>query len=99
MEKAYYGRPSPPKIHEIEMNRVNKPIPCFKAMTRFRTYGWKQYRNVFYKLTFSIADGQYLTDMASKNKTDLLISCDYFADPKLLISQQNDYSITYNPSR
>jgi len=77
-----------------------KPIPGFKAMTRFRTYGWKQYRNVFYKLTFSIADGQCLAGMKSKNNTDLLISCDYgFADPKLLISQQNEYSITYNTSR
>ena len=73
----------------------DKPIPCFKAMTRFRTYGWKQYRNVFYKLTFSITDGQYLADISktSKNKTDLLISCDYFADPKLLCSYQSKMMI------
>ena len=53
----------------------DKPIQCFKAMRLFRTYGWKQYRNVFllYKLTFSITDCQYLADISktSKNKTCL----------------------------
>ena len=59
----------------------------------FRTYGWKQYRNVFYKLTFSITDGQYLADISktSKNKTCLF--------PAITLLIQNDYSITYNVER
>ena len=56
-----------------------------KAMTWFRTYGWKQYRNVFFFIIINL-HFQYLADISktSKNKsclipaiTSLIKSCSY----------------------